>query len=141
MSQAIVDFIAHLLPLYVEEVSDGQRRARCLQDGTLVGTSPEMGDEFVSVCWHGDPVRRSTVLATFMASIAVARYVELRYVAEGQRETRAEMAHLSQHFEHKTGETLAFESPPSALMDAALTAAAKLGEDAVKEALKKLAGL
>lgn len=140
MSHAIVDFIGHLLPLYVEEYGHATPCARSLQDGTLICASADPSDERVTVHWQGDPARQSTVPAVFMASLAVARYVELRHVAEGSKETRGEMAHLSQHFTFKTGESLSFEAPSSALLDAVLAAAGKLGEEAVKELLKKAAG-
>lgn len=141
MSQAIVDFIGHLLPLYVEEPAQGVRCARSLQDGTLICPSSEMGDEFVTVYWQGDEARKSTVQAVFMASLAVARYVELRHLAERNKATRPEMEQLAQHFAFKTGESLVFEPPDFAFIEFVMDAAAKLGEEGVKEAIKKAVGL
>lgn len=141
MSQAIVDFIGHLLPLYVEETAFGARCARSLQDGTLICPSADPDDEFVTVYWQGDEARQSTVQAVFIASLAVARYVELRHLTEGNKATRAEVQHLSQHFMFKTGESLTFEAPDDNPMELVGMAVRRLGEEAVIELLKKAAGL
>ena len=144
LSQRIVTFIGHLLPLYVEEQVDDLSCARSLSDGTLILPVEEDPDDevgWVTVHWQGDPARQTTVQGPFMASIAVARYVELHHLATNTKAIRAEMEHMSQHFAVKTGESLVFESPDSELIEWIAKAAGKVGEKALIEVLKKLVGL
>lgn len=145
LSQSIVTFIGHLLPLYGEEQVGNLWCARSLSDGTLILPVDEALGEyengFVTVHWQGDPARQITVQGRFMASVAVARYVELHHIASTASDTRAAMAHMSQHFTFKTGESLDFESPDSELIEWIAKAAGKVGEKALVEVLKKLVGL
>lgn len=143
-SQHIVDFIANLIPLYDGEQMDGIYCARSLSDGTLI--LPIDGDDdndaFVTVYWQGDPQRTSVVLASFVASLAVARYVELRFLAEDSKDTRAEMERLAQHYTFKTGDSLCFGAPlDSGLLALVGKAVSKVGEVAVEAVLKKAMGL
>lgn len=144
LSQRIVTFIGHLLPLYVQEQVDEVSCARSLGDGTLivpVDEDPEDENGWVTVCWQGDPARKTMVQGQFMASLALARYVELHHLASGAEGTRTEMQRLSQHFAVKTGESLVFESPSSELIEWIAKVAPRVGEKALLEALKKLVGL
>ncbi len=140
----IVAFIANLLPLYVGEWVGGQWCARSLVDGTLIlpfRGSEEHSDEFVSVLWQGDPQRRTEVSAVFVASLAVARYVELHHSASHSKEMKVEMQHMAHHFTVKTGDTLVFDEPGSDMMEVLGRAVGRLGEAAVLEVLKRAAGL
>lgn len=143
-SQRIVNFIGHLLPLYVQESVNGVRCARSLGDGTLIlpiDEPEETADGFVAVHWQGDPTRRTEVQGVFIASVAIARYTELHHTATFSKEMRSEMKHISDHFTIKTGETLTFEGPGSDLLDMIGRAVGKVGEATVMELLKKAAGL
>lgn len=143
-SRAIVSFIANLLPLYDGDEVNGAWGARSLIDGTLIlpleGDGDD-GDAFVTVLWQGDPQRSSVVLASFMASLAVARYVELRFMAESSKDTKNEMERLAQHYKFKTGDSLCFEAPSSGVAELVGKAVSKVGEAAVTEALKKILGM
>lgn len=143
-SRAIVSFIANLLPLYTGEEASGVWCARSLADGTLIlpleGDGDD-GDAFVTVLWQGDPQRSSVVLASFVASLAVVRYVELRFMAESSKDTKNEMERLAQHYRFKTGDSLCFEAPSSGVAELVGKAVSKVGEAAVTEALKKILGM
>lgn len=142
-SRRIVAFIANLLPLYVGEEVNGVWCARSLQDGTLIMPTDgaEMPDAFVLVHWQGDPKRCTQVQGVFIASVAVARYVELSHTATHDSSMRGEMEHISNHFTVKTGEALTFDAPSSGLLSLVGHAIGKLGEAAVVELLKKQIGL
>jgi hypothetical protein len=143
-NQRIVAFIANLLPLYVGEQVEDQWCARSLVDGTLIVPlqgSEEHSDEFVSVLWQGDPQRRTEVQAVFIASLAVARYVELHHSASHSKVMRAEMQHMAHHFTVKTGDALVFDEPGSDMMEVLERAVGRLGESVVIEVLKRAAGL
>lgn len=143
-SQRIVDFIGHLLPLYVQESVNGVWCARSLSDGTLIlpiDEPEETADGFVAVHWQGDPTRRTEVQGVFIASVAVARYVELHHTATTSKAMRDEMEHISHHFTIKTGQSLTFEEPASDLLNLFGQAISKVGEAGVMELLKKAAGL
>jgi hypothetical protein len=143
-SQDMVNFIANLLPLYDGEQVNGVWCARSLVDGTLVLpiASEEEGEAFVTVHWQGDPQRSSIVQGSFLASLAVARYVELHHMAEVSKDTRDEMTRLAQHFSFKTGDSLCFEAPfDTGLLALVGKAISKAGNVAVEEALKKLMGI
>jgi len=145
-SESIVAFIANLLPLYQGEEHEGRWCARSLTDGTLIlpvvhPDAENADDGWVTVHWQGDPARQSTVLATQMASVAIARYVELHHTATFSKAMRDEMAQMSHHFTVKTGEHLAFELPDSGLFELVGKAVGRLGEAAVIEILKQHVGL
>lgn len=143
-SQRIVNFIGHLLPLYVQECVNGVWCARSLGDGTLIlpiDEPEDTADGFVAVHWQGDPTRRTEVQGVFIASVAIARYTELHHTATFSKPMRDEMEHISQHFTVKTGECLVFESPATGLLGLVGQAVGKLGETAVIEILNKQVGL
>ena len=144
LSQSIVDFVGHLLPLYIQEQVGDARCARSLVDGTLIVPVEEPDDGqngWVNVLWQGDSARVSTVQGVFIASVAVARYVELHHTATHAKGTQSAMAHLSDHFVVKTGESLVFDAPDSELVPLVGKAVMKVGETAVMEMLKKQVGL
>lgn len=144
LSQRIVDFIDHLHPLYMHEEVGGVWCARSLTDGTLIFPMDEPEDNengFVTVHWQGDPSRQTVVRGVYLASLAVARYVELHHLAEKAKGTKNEMEHLSHHFTVKTGESLIFDSQNSGLLELIAKAVGKVGEAAVIEILKKQVGL
>lgn len=142
-SQRIVNFIGHLLPLYVQENVNGVWCARSLSDGTLIlpiDETEDTADGFVAVHWQGDPTRRTEVQGVFIASVAVARYVELHHTATQSKSMRDEMEHISNHFTVKTGASLTFEEPGSDLLNLIGQAVGKVGEAGVMELLKKAIG-
>lgn len=139
-NQRIVAFIANLLPLYIGEQVEDLWCARSLVDGTLISPLSD-SDEFVSVLWQGDPQRRTEVQAVFIASLAVARYVELHHSASQSKALRAEMQHMAHHFTVKTGDALVFDEPGSDMMEVLERAVGRLGESVVVEVLKRAAGL
>ena len=144
LSHRIVQFIGGLLPLYIEDQVDGVWCARSLTDGTLICPVEEMEEHengWVTVHWQGDPARQTMVQGVFIASLAVAKYVELHHMAEKAKGTREEMERMASHFAFKTGESLTFEAPDSGLMELVLKAVGKVGEAAVAEILKKQVGL
>jgi hypothetical protein len=145
LSDRIVSFIAGLLPLYVNDAHDGIYCARSLVDGTLIlpmAADEDSEDGFVEVHWQGDASRSSIVQGVFVASVAVARYIELHAIPEGKQE-KSEFQHMSNHFTVKTGASLVFEADDS---DAELyrwigRVADRVGVQAVIEILKKSMGL
>ncbi len=144
LSKRIVKFIDHLFPLYMHEKVNGVWCARSLSDGTLICPIDEAEDDeigYVTVLWQGDPTRQSVVPGAFIASLAVAKYVEIHHVAENAKATRDEVALLSQHFTFKTGSSLIFESHDLGMYELIRKAVLKVGETAVTEILKKQFGL
>jgi hypothetical protein len=79
-SHRIVAFISNLLPLYINDEVDGVGCARSLVDGTVIlpmNEDEDHEDGFVTVYWQGDSTRSTIVQGVFIASYAVAKYVEL----------------------------------------------------------------
>lgn len=103
--------------------------------------SADDNEELVAVYWQGDVNRRSEVIGTFMASMALVRYVELHHLAERDKGLRGEMQRLSEHFTAKTGQHLHYSAPAGHLLETVADAAEKLGIEAVVSLLKKAAGL
>lgn len=147
LSQSIVDFIAGLLPLYTHDYVGDIRCARSLQDGTLlIPMTGEAGreDGWVTVLWQGATSRKSEVQGAFLASLAIARYVELRSIVEHPRSIASkEMEHMAQHFTFKTGESVTFESPDSDadLFQLVRDGVAHFGKDVLTTMLKTQLGL
>ena len=145
LSHRIVAFIANLQPTYTHALIDDRHCARSLIDGTLIlplEEPEEDEDGRVEVHWQGDPARRTEVRGELMASIAVARYVEITAVPDSAT-TKASYAHLAQHFTHKTGGFLALEEPDqeSAIAEMLRAATKRLGKKTVIEIIKKAIGL
>lgn len=145
LSHRIVDFISKLLPLYIHEQVGGVWCARSLADGTLILPMDKNEDEedgFVTVHWHGDPTRTTVVQGVFIASYAVAKYVELHSIAESNKYTKDEMSHMVHHFEIKTGESLVFHTDEESELFSLLgKAIGRVGQEAVIEIIKKQIGL
>ncbi len=145
LSHRIVAFIANLQPTYTHALIDDRHCARSLIDGTLIlplEEPEEDEDGRVEVHWQGDPARRTEVRGELMASIAVARYVEITAVPDSAT-TKASYAHLAQHFTHKTGGFLALEEPDqeSAIAEMLRAATKRLGKETVIEIIKKAISL
>jgi len=113
-SQAVVDFIASLMPLYTHVSVDGRSCALSLLDGTVVAPivdpdlDPADDDGWLMVYWQGDSARRAEVSAPLFASQAVLRYIELRGAGLPAETFRGEREGLADHFEFKTGAHLYF---------------------------------
>lgn len=140
-SHRIVDFISKLIPLYIHDEVDGVWCARSLVDGTLIlpmDESEDYEDGFVTVHWQGDSSRVTVVQGVFLASYAVAKYVELNNIAEKVKDTKDEMLSLAHHFTVKTGQSLSFDmDDDSELFQLIGKAVSRLGQAAVIELIKK----
>jgi hypothetical protein len=110
LSQSIVDFIAELLPLYTCQHADGHECALSLLDGTLIlpvdESHAEREEGWVAVFWQGDSRRRSEVMGTQLASVAVWRHVELHGVGRPPAELAALRQQLTENFHDCTGLSL-----------------------------------
>ncbi len=110
LSQSIVDFIAQLLPLYTCQHADGHECALSLLDGTLILPVDESHaaeeEGWVAVFWQGDSRRRSEVVGSQLASLAVCRHVELQGVGLTLVERTARRAELAEQFRRLTGLSL-----------------------------------
>jgi hypothetical protein len=145
VSHRVVNFIGGLIPLYTHDQVDGVWGARSLVDGTLILPMDEEedgGNGLVTVHWQGDPNRKTVVQGVFIASYAVAKYVELHSIAETNKVTKDKMSHMIHHFEIKTGESLVFHvTDDSELFTLLGTAVGKVGREVVIEVIKKQIGL
>lgn len=141
LSQAVVQFIANLHPLYIGEVHEGMSAARCIEDGTLVLPVEEDEDDEdgrVRVCWQGIKPNSSELPGCAYASIAVQRYIALVYAAHGSEVQRAQLLALAEHFTHKTGLALYFDEPSeyAEMIKAARDLGKKIGMGALIGLLK-----
>lgn len=144
-SQAIVQFIGNLLPLYTQEEIDGVWCARSLTDGTVVmpvAADEEAGDEdgFVELRWQGDANRKTIVQGVFFATNALVQYVQLHRVGATAQQTKMMLEDLAHHFTIKTGAALYLDSVKTDTADLLRKAIAKVGESVVTEAIKKTIG-
>ncbi len=144
-SHRIVNFIGGLLPLYVREEVDGVWCARSLTDGNLlIPLAAEEGndDEWVTVHWQGDPNRSSVVHGTFLATAALARYIEVHSISS-RKETKDEYAILADHFTRKTNASLVLEipDPEVALANMIAKAVKVLGREALTALIKAKLGI
>lgn len=145
LSHRIVAFIAGLRPLYTHEFVGDRIGARSLVDGSLILPLDEDEEDengTVEVFWQGDPARRSEVRGVALASVAVAKCLELQAIPFAPA-TKAEYAHLSQHFMFKTDEALVLQEPDpeSAITEMLKGASKRLGKEALLEIIKKAIGL
>jgi len=145
-SQAIVGFLASLLPLYEGERRDNVWCARSLADGTLIFPVDETGwDEergIVRVWWQGDPQREMETDGDNIAALALERYVRLHGVGFSEEAIAAELYFLANHFMHKTGcQTYLpnLPDPPTQAVKAA-RAVLRMGEGLLVNMMSKLVG-
>lgn len=146
-SAAIVGFLANLLPLYTGEQRDGVWCARSMQDGTLVLPVDESDHDeelgTVRVHWQGHSQREQQVDGSYIATLALVRYVELHHLGQPDKRRASELEGLAQHFHFKTGCSayLPYDKPSPDLVDAVSKAVGRLGEKAVVNALLRAIGL
>ncbi|WP_305803955.1 hypothetical protein [Stenotrophomonas sp. YIM B06876] len=104
--EAVVGFIANLLPLYDGEQHDDLWCARSLTDGALILPVDESGSDdeqgWVRVRWQGDPAREQETRGDMLASVALERYVRWHTVGYDEQAIANELWHMAQHFHFKT---------------------------------------
>lgn len=141
-SEAIVGFIANLLPLYSGEEIEGRKCAVSMVDGTVIAPAPVTEDDdeqdWVVIRWQGDANRTTEVIGSMFASQAVLRYIELRGVGWPTEELIAERERLADHFTFKTGASLYFAegTKEPEVLRALRKAVSKLGPAVVLSLLK-----
>lgn len=145
-SEAIVGFIANLLPLYESERHRRLRCARSLADGTLIMPIEDSDDDgigWVRVRWQGDRRRERDVHGYMLASLALERYVRLHGVGYSEEAIAGELWYMARHFHLKTGCEVYFPQlpePPSRLKKVG-RAAARMGQGVLVNAFSKMMGL
>lgn len=106
-SEAVVGFIANLLPLYDGERHDDLWCARSLTDGTLILPIDESDSDdeqgWVRVRWQGDPAREQEARGDMLASMALERYVRLHGAGYDEQAIANELWYMARHFHFKTG--------------------------------------
>jgi hypothetical protein len=128
-SSRIVDFVAALIPIYMQERVNGISCARCLLDGTLIlpcVNAPEDGDFWVTVHWQGDSQRTSEVQAVLIASVAIARYIQMHSLSAPGTSTNKELEVLENHFTVKTGNGLVINASADNVLASILKKAAAM---------------
>lgn len=146
-SAAIVGFIANLLPLYDGEKNGDVWCARSMQDGTLIlpVDESEWDEErgTVLVRWQGDVSREQHAEGSYIATLALVRYVEVHHVGQSSKYLAAELEQMALHFHFKTGCSpyLPYEKPSTDLAEAVSGAVQRLGETVVASLLTKAAGI
>ncbi|MBD8473221.1 hypothetical protein IFT98_05025 [Pseudomonas sp. CFBP 8770] len=142
-SQRVVVFIGNLAPLFHTEEINHQLAARSLRDGTLIRATAEdeaePEDAYVVVWWQGDPGRASEVPAYMMASNALVEYVRFHSVGKRTDHAANLLAHMSEHFGHKTGATLylPYREEEFVFLGKVIKAAENAGPKLAWEVLKK----
>lgn len=146
-SAAVVRFIASLMPLYDDESHEGMWCARSLTDGTLICPVDESEwDEergTVKVWWHGDAKREQLAEGTFLASLALERYVRLHGTGYSEEAIAWELWYMARHFHFKTGCHVylpQLPEPPTRLQKAGRKAV-EMGQGLLANLLSKLSGL
>lgn len=146
-SQAVVHFLASLMPLYVGEQRESTWCARSLHDGTLVLPMDESDwDEArgrVLVHWQGDPARTSEIDGPDLVTLALERYVRLHGVGASEEAIAAELWHMARHFRFKTGCEVylpGLAAPSHPVVRAGRTAL-RMGEGVLVNAISKITGL
>lgn len=106
-SEAVVGFIANLLPLYDGERHEDLWCARSLTDGTLILPIDDSRDDdqlgWVRVRWQGDPAREQETRGDMLASVALERYVRLHGTGYDEEAIAGELWYMARHFHFKTG--------------------------------------
>jgi len=146
-SEAVVSFIANLLPLYDGERHEGLWCARSLIDGTLILPidESESDDEqgWVRVRWQGDPAREQQTRGDMLASTALERYVRLHGVGYDEEAIAFELWYMARHFNFKTGCDVylpQLQEPPSQLRKIG-RAIAKFGSGVLVNGVSKWSGI
>ena len=141
-SEAIVGFIANLLPLYDGERHNNLWCARSLADGTLIMPTEESDDDgigWVRVRWQGDQRREREMHGDMFASLALERYVRLHGVGYSEEAIAGELWYMARHFHFKTGCEVYFpqlREPPSRLRKVG-RAAARMGQGVLVNVFSK----
>ncbi|MDA3915281.1 hypothetical protein [Oleiagrimonas sp.] len=146
-SEAIVRFIANLLPLYDGERQDGLWCARSLTDGTLTLPIDESvsDDEqgWVSVRWQGDPSREQETRGDMLATVALERYVRLQGAGYNEDAIAGELWFMARHFHFKTGCNVylpQLREPPHPLIRAGKQAMS-MGQGVLVNLISKVMGI
>jgi len=146
-SEAVVNFIASLMPLYVDEQHDGMWCARSMQDGTLILPADESDFEeetgMVRVRWQGDLQREQLVDGTFIASLALERYVRLHGAGFDEESIGNELWYMARHFHFKTGCSVSLSNlhEPAHPLVKAGTVARRMGEGLLVNLFGKITGI
>ena len=146
-SEDVVGFIANLLPLYDGERHDGLCCARSLADGTLIlpvdETSWDEERGTVKVWWQGDSQREKLIDGTYIATLALERYVRLHGSGYPEEAIAGELWFMARHFHFKTG-CYAYlpqlPEPPSQLRKLG-RAVVKMGNGLLVNGLSKWSGI
>lgn len=146
-SEAVVGFIANLLPLYDGERHDDLWCARSLTDGTLILPidQADSDDEqcWVRVRWQGDPAREQEARGDMLVTVALERYVRLQGAGYDEEAIAGELWFMAQHFHFKTGCRVylpQLQEPPSQLRKIG-RAIAKFGSGVLVNVFSKLSGI
>lgn len=146
-SQAIVRFLANLLPLYDGERYDDLWCARSMADGTLIFPVDESDwDEergTVRVWWQGDPQRETEADGVWIATLALERYVRLHGVGYSEETIAAELHFMTNHFTFKTDCNVylpQLPQPPGRFVKAGRSAL-RMGEGVLTNLLSRTLGI
>jgi hypothetical protein len=146
-SEAVVSFLANLLPLYDGERDDDLWCARSLVDGTLILPIDESDSDdeqgWVRVRWQGDPSREQETLGSMLATLALERYVRLHGAGYDEQAIAGELWFMGKHFEFKTGCSVylpQLREPPGRLQMMGRKAL-EMGQGLLANVFSKLAGL
>jgi hypothetical protein len=146
-SEAVVGFIANLLPLYDGERHEDLWCARSLIDGTLILPIDEFDSDdeqgWVRVRWQGDPTREQETRGDMLASVALERYVRLHGAGYDEEAIAFELWYMARHFHFKTGCDVylpQLQEPPSQLRKIG-RAIAKFGGGVLVNGVSKWSGI
>jgi hypothetical protein len=146
-SEAVVGFLANLLPLYDGERYEGLWCARSLIDGTRIIPIDESSSDdeqgWVRVQWQGDPSREQETRGDMLATVALERYVRLHGAGYDEEAIAGELWFMARHFHFKTGCDIylpQLREPPGRLHVAGRKAL-EMGQGLLVNVLSKLSGL
>lgn len=146
-SEAVVGFLANLLPLYDGERHEGLWCARSLTDGTRILPVDESGSDdeqgWVRVQWQGDPSREQETRGDMLATVALERYVRLHGAGYDEEAIAGELWYMARHFHFKTGCEVylpQLREPPGRL-HAAARKALEMGQGLLVNFFSKVTGL
>ncbi|EIL99368.1 hypothetical protein RHOFW104T7_09960 [Rhodanobacter thiooxydans] len=146
-SEAVVGFLANLLPLYDGERHEGLWCARSLIDGTRILPIDESDSDdeqgWVRVQWQGDPSREQETRGDMLATVALDRYVRLQGAGYDEEAIAGELWFMARHFHFKTGCDVylpQLKEPPSQLRRVGRVVL-KFGGGVLVNAVSKLSGV